>query len=135
MKKLILLVGFIAAFVTSKANEGTYTIDNAKVDQLFASSEDVTIETMIEANDLSASNLNSTAVAGSRGGYLVRAFFCGGFALHRYYMGAKGALWAMYLCIPVVGGVDACVDFWWVVFSKDALAKYQGNSKYIVWLD
>lgn len=135
MKKLILFVGFVATFVASKANEGTYTINNAKVDQLFASSQDVTNETMIEANDLSASNLSSTAVGGNRGGYLLRAFFCGGFALHRYYMGAKGPLWAMYLCIPVVGGVNATVDFCWVLFSRDALSKYQGNSKYIVWLD
>jgi hypothetical protein len=40
----------------------------------------------------------------------------------------------MYFCIPVVGGVTACVDFWWVVFKgDDALKKYKGSDKYMVW--
>ncbi len=134
MKKICLLIGFVVTIGVSKANAESFTIDNTKIDNLFAASQDVTRQTLIEANDLSASNLNLAVGSQTRGGYLVRAFFCGSIALHRYYMGGSGALWAMYLCIPVVGGVDACVDFWWVVFSKDALSQYRGSSKYIVWM-
>ena len=64
-----------------------------------------------------------------------RAFFCGGIALHRDYMGTGGkSMWWFYLCVPVAGGVDACVDFWWVVFKgSEAMDKYKDNSKFFVW--
>jgi hypothetical protein len=135
MKKIYLLIGFVVTIGLSKANAESFTLDNAKIDNLFALSQDVTSQTLVEANALSASNLNSAVGGQTVGGYLVRAFFCGSIALHRYYMGGSGPLWAMYLCIPVVGGVDGCVDFWWVLFNNDNLSKYRNSSKYIVWMD
>jgi hypothetical protein len=102
---------------------------------MISNSTEISFEQKMNA-DFGTMNLNLKASdTKTRAGYLVRAFFCGSIALHRYYMGTnKKAMWAMYFCIPVVGMVDVFVDFWWVVFDKDAMNKYANNDKYIVWL-
>jgi TM2 domain-containing membrane protein YozV len=102
---------------------------------MFSSADDVTFSASEEAYALM--NPAQSAVKGDKTviGYLVRAFFCGEFALHRYYMGTGGkALFWYYFCIPVVGGVAGFVDFWWVVFKgEEAMNKYADNPKFLVW--
>lgn len=72
----------------------------------------------------------------TRGGFLVRAFFCGCIALHRSYMGTNGeTMWWFYCCVPGIGAINRTVDFWWVVFDDAAFEKYRNNSKYLVWAD
>ena len=137
MKKLLFSLAFFTClFATNLASASTYKVDEVAVDQLFSASDDVTFTASEEAYALM--NPSTQAVTkGDKtvGGYLLRAFFCGEFALHRYYMGTGGKkLFWYYFCIPVVGGVTACVDFWWVVFKgSDAMNKYADNSKFIVW--
>ena len=137
MKKLFLLIAFAGTSLFSLANVENYTIDDQKVDQLFAQSQDISVATINDMSSMNNINMSVVSTGGSQsvGGYLLRSFFCGGIALHRYYMGTKKkAMWAMYFCIPVVGGVAACVDFWWVVFKgSEAMNKYKGNDKYLVW--
>ena len=111
-------------------------MDEQKVEFLFAQSED--ISTSAIGNMAFMNNISLAIQPGgdqTLGGYLIRSFFCGGIALHRYYMGTdRNAMWAMYLCIPVVGGVAVVVDFFWVVFEgTDAMNKYKDNDKYLVW--
>lgn len=142
MKKLIitLSLAFIASLPSfCVASEGSYKLDEQQLDEMFSQSQEITYEQMM-ATELAALNLSmeNNIVAGggaqTRGGYLVRAFFCGGIALHRSYMGTGGkSMWWFYLCVPIVGGFDACVDFWWVVFKSEALDKYKDNSKFFVW--
>ncbi len=72
----------------------------------------------------------------TRGGYLIRAFFCGFIALHRTYMGTNGeTMWWFYCCVPLAGPIDHFVDFWWVVFDDKAFEKYRNNSKFFVWME
>lgn len=139
MKKIFLLSAMVVGLFTSSfASNNNYKIAEANIDQLFASSEDVTLNATDEAYSL----MNSTASikagdAKTVTGFLLRAFFCGEFALHRSYMGTGGKqlLW-YYFCIPVVGGVTGCVDFWWVVIDgEDAMNKYKDNGKFMVWND
>lgn len=138
MKKIFIILA--AAFgMASSANAESYTMDEKQLEQLFANSTEVSVgdfygaTTALNANVLSTMNL---ADSKTRGGYLLRSFFCGAIALHRYYMGTtRKSMWAMYFCIPVVGGINGCVDFWWAVFEADAYQKYANNDKYIVWLD
>jgi hypothetical protein len=138
MKKLVIISGLLFAFTGSSFASG-YKLDEASVDNLFATANDVTLTAAVEAQDLSNAFGTSSVTADAKtvGGFLVRAFFCGGFALHRSYMGTGGkTLFWHYFCIPVVGGVTACVDFWWVVFKgEDAMNKFANNSKFMVWND
>jgi len=139
MKKLILSCA-LALGLSATASANKYTLDEAQVDNMFAKSTEITFEQKMSSElNLVNEGMSMKAMASdtkTRGGYLVRSFFCGAIALHRYYMGTnKKAMWAMYLCIPVVGGINGCVDFWWVVFDKEAMDKYANNDKYIVWLD
>lgn len=141
MKKIILSFALAAGlFFTSNAGESNYILDEQAVDQQISQATEVSFDNAVA--DLSVLNgqaINSIAIKGGGsqtvGGYLVRAFFCGGIALHRYYMGTGGkSMWWFYFCVPVVGGVDACVDFWWVVFKgSEAMNKYKDNSKFFVW--
>jgi|ERR1035437_1572321 hypothetical protein len=142
MKKIILSVALAAGlFFTSNASESNYILDEQAVDQQISQATEVSFDNAVA--DFSVFNSqalsSSIAIKGGGGsqtksGYLIRAFFCGSFALHRSYMGTGGkSLWWFYLCVPGVGGVDACVDFWWVIFKSDALNKYKDNSKFFVW--
>lgn len=140
MKKIILSFALVAGlFFTSNASESNYILDEQAVDQQISQATEVSFDNA--ATDLSAFNQfasSSLVIKGgeqTKMGYLLRAFFCGSIALHRSYMGTGGkSLWWFYLCVPGAGGVDACVDFWWVVFKGDAaLSKYKDNSKFFVW--
>lgn len=132
---------FIFAFALgciSFANANNYRLDEEKVESAFASGVEVTFDQMFTSQNLVGSaNFSNLGAEGEKTqvGFLLRAFFCGSIALHRYYMGTtRDAMWAMYCCIPVVGGINAFVDFWWAVFVSDAYTKYANNDKYIVWL-
>jgi hypothetical protein len=137
MKRLTLMIALAVGSVFS-ANANSYKLDEAQLEQNFAQATEVSFDQMF-ASGIELQGADYVAMAAeskTRGGFLVRAFFCGGIALHRYYMGtSRGGMWAMYFCIPVVGGVNACVDFWWSVFDGTAYQKYANNDKYIVWLD
>lgn len=137
MKKLALVLG-LALGIGFGAQANKYKMDETKLAQTFENSQEVTFSDMYSA-DINAADMTSLNLKGdskTRGGYLLRSFFCGGIALHRYYMGTgKKHMWALYFCVPVAGGVAACVDFWGAVFSKDFYKKYENNDKWFVWLD
>jgi hypothetical protein len=133
MKKLVLIFAFaLGSSFLSKADN--YRIDEQQLARTFENSVEVSFDDMYSSEVNLAASLMKGAGEKTRGGYLVRAFFCGGFALHRYYMGTnRKSMWALYFCVPVVGGVTALVDFCWVLFNKDALSKYANNDKWMVW--
>ena len=137
MKKHIFTLAFFtclftASFASSKTS--SYKVDDVAVDQLFASSTDVTFS----AEGVNALNVSTTAGGGTTvGGFLLRNFFCGFIALHRKYMGGDwNQLWWKYFCIPIAGGVASLGDFLYVLIGgQDALDKYDGNDKWFVWLE
>ena len=92
MKKLLFSLAFLTClFATNLASASTYKVDEATVDQLFSASDDVTFTASEEAYALmNPSTQALTKGDKTVGGFLLRAFFCGGFALHRYYMGTGG---------------------------------------------
>ncbi len=130
MKKLVLALAFLVG-ATGASFASNYKLDEAAIDAAFEASTQISFESAVDAASFAAVAEGET----DKGGYLLRSFFCGFIALHRSYMGTGGAtLWWKYLCIPVVGGVVNCVDFWGVVFKGDEqLAKYKDNPNYIVW--
>ena len=137
MKRLTLIIALTVGSICSGI-AGNYRINDEQLQQVFDQSVEVSFSDLYLADNALQGDFMKMTVDGgqTRGGYLLRAFFCGGIALHRYYMGTtRGGMWAMYCCIPVVGGLNAFVDFWWAVFESDAYTKYANNDKYIVWLD
>lgn len=137
MKKVALLFALVLGFAFN-AQAGKYKIDENELEQAFAKSTEVSFNEMFasgNALDLTDSKMSASGEK-TRGGYLLRSFFCGGIALHRYYMGTnKGYMWALYFCVPVAGGVAACVDFWGAVFVPDWYKDYENNDKWFVWID
>ena len=143
MKKLLAIAALVGGFAASCFASTAYKIDDASVDQMFAQSNDVTMiatscDDMMNSITTAASTDMAAVTAGgsqSKGGYLLRACFCGWIALHRSYMGASG-LWWKYLIVNCVGvgGILVGIDFWWVVFSSSALNKYKGNQKFLVFM-
>ncbi len=139
MKKLALVLG-LALGISFGAQANKYKMDEVQLTQTFEKSQEVSFNEMYAANFDATNVTEMTMMKGSgsktRGGYLVRSFFCGSIALHRYYMGTgKKYMWALYFCVPVAGGVAACVDFWGAVFVGDFYKKYENNDKWFVWLD
>jgi hypothetical protein len=138
MKKLTLIIALAIGSLSMTAND-SFRMDESKLNQAFAQSIEVSFDEMYASNlPMVENDMFKSSADGekTRGGFLLRAFFCGSFAIHRYYMGTtRGGMWAMYCCIPVVGGINGFVDFWWAVFESDAYTKYANNDKYIVWLD
>ena len=128
-----------AVGISLTANAGNFKMDEQELEQLFTNSTEVGFDHFFASSvDLQGNMLSGLSVqeGKTRGGYLIRSFFCGSIALHRYYMGTtRKGMWAMYCCIPVVGGLTGFVDFWWAVFEADAYQKYANNDKYIDWLN
>ncbi|GIV29747.1 MAG: hypothetical protein KatS3mg028_0813 [Bacteroidia bacterium] len=136
MKKL-LLTAAVAVGMTATINaKSKFQLNENELQTLITQSTEMTVGD-IEKDFSNAVHYKATvAPEKTKGGYLLRAFFCGGIALHRYYMGTNQKwMWAMYFCIPVVGGINACVDFWGVLFNAIDYKKYANNDKYIVWMD
>lgn len=135
MKRMLTFLA--AVLVTGASFAGNpYKMDDQQLDNMFNQATEVAFN--VEALD--AMNVTSDQLQMLEGeqtvlGYLLRAYFCGFVALHRSYMGTGGeTLWWKYMCIPVVGGVVGCVDFWWVVFKgEEAMEKYRDNGAYMVW--
>lgn len=134
MKKLTLLsllVAFMASFAVA-SNSNNYKINDQSVDAMFAQATEVTNFATLDLTSSYAKNeLGITAgEEPTKTGFLIRAFFCGNFALHRSYMGTKG-LFIKYFC---TFGVVSCVDFWGTVIKGDEFFnKFKGNDKFVVW--
>ena len=135
MKKLLLFTAFVACVATASfASKAKYTVDETTVENLFAQSSDVSMAAagMNISEQLAPTFVMNLSADGdvTKKGFLIRAFFCGGFALHRSYMGTKG-MFIKYCWNPI-----GCVDFWWVVIKGDeAFNKFKGNDKWVVWND
>lgn len=139
MKKIALILGLVLGIGFS-AQANRYKMDEIQLTQTFENSQEVTFNEMYSADfntaDVNSLNLSSKDGSTTRGGYLIRSFFCGGIALHRYYMGTgKKLMWMLYCFVPVFGGVAACVDFWGAVFVADFYKRYENNDRWFVWLD
>ncbi|MDA3893155.1 MAG: TM2 domain-containing protein [Salinivirgaceae bacterium] len=141
MKKFLLFL-FGAVLVSNFAIAGNYTLNNDAVDNLFDSA--------IEATTSSASNLlsdtfaNESMVSLSSGDTTVKVliawivdYFLGGFGIHRYVLGTKGSMWAIYtFTVCGIFGIVPVID--WFVLLIDGLIlgngdKYIDNEKFFMW--
>lgn len=129
MKKLFLACALVLGVAGASYADG-YKLNDATIESAFDASEDVTYIASEHATfaTLADGELSKTQ-------FLVRAFFCGYFALHRSYMGTGGkSLLIYYLCVPVANYVAIMVDFWGTIIKGDEFwMKYKDNPKFFAW--
>ena len=139
MKKLLFALSFLAISSFSFASTGAkYRVNDADVDQLFSASKDISAsatDEMVLINTGDSKTMTSAGGDQGIGGFLIRTFFCGFIWLHRSYMGGSGLGWKYCVGSIFLASIPQAVDFWWVLLSgNDALSKYKGTDKFIVWL-
>jgi hypothetical protein len=141
MKKLFLMMSLLAgSYFTAHASE--FKLDDENIENMISSAAEYTaadLQSDISMISAEPNNGNSFAILKSGGksesGYFIRWFFCGGIALHRYYMGAgdaKNYIWALYLCVPIASWVAWVGDLIYPLVDNGGIDNYANNSKWFV---
>ena len=130
MKKLFFTLTLVFGFAAMNyAN--TYRLNEQAIENSFNAATEQTLSDSFNTGDFAT--LNLTGISGdepTKTGFLLRACFCGGFGLHRSYMGTKG-MFIKYCWNPI-----GFIDFVYVLFKGDeAFNKFKGNNKWVVWND
>jgi hypothetical protein len=145
MKKLfIVLVALVVSLGSSFANE-SYKLDDSKVDAMFSVATETSCSALAAADfnalpDMMASNYqiksgdNTMTVLIA---WVVDWVGLGAFGIHRYVLGTKGSMWAIYtFTVCGIFGIVPTVD--WFVLLIDGLLmgngdKYMDNPKFFMW--
>lgn len=142
MKKIQLLVlGFV--FVANGLFAGNYTLNNQAIDNLFDEAVETVISNtnMLVDNDFASTNTMSFTSGDTTTTVLVAwivNYFVGFFGIHRYVLGTKSSMWALYtFTCGGIFGVVVVVD--WVVLLIDGLIlqngeKYIDNENFFMWM-
>ncbi|MEZ4722997.1 MAG: hypothetical protein R2813_14070 [Flavobacteriales bacterium] len=137
MKEITLFL-CLAFGLMLNSSASSYHLNESAIDRSFSESQDVS---HLLALDISSHGPLPDGTV-TKGGYLVRAFFCGWTGMHRKYIGTGGEKLGWYYCLStclgmftVVGSVPVIVDFWGVIFSESLWEKYQDNPKFLPWLE
>ena len=140
MKKVLLVCLTLVLFVgLVSANDG-FKLNDSKVDAMFSSAT----ESSVSVADMSV--MNSTIAAPALMGqntttvliaWVVDWTGLGGLGIHRYILGTKGSMWAIYtFTVCGIFGIVPFVD-WWVLLIdgliKDHGDKYMDNNKFFMW--
>ncbi len=132
MKKLLITFACIAGlFASQVAMANPYKLDESAVNQKFAAATEISLDQM-SVETMTDVNSNVLAPNGdvTMGGFLLRNFFCGTFAVHRSYAGTKGLAFKYCITLGIVGSID----FWYTVFvGQSALDNFTGNPNFVCW--
>ena len=134
MKKLkVCLAMLVFGAFAMNVSAGNYKIDEKAIETTIENAEDVTISSFESLDEMGLSSLDATSVkAGgdSKAVFLIAAFFCGQFGIHRYYAGVDGLKYCgFYFC---TGGIVAQVDFASVLFGGTEVGDYSAD-EFVVW--
>lgn len=142
MKKVyLLLLGLV--FASSSLFAGNYTLDNEKVDNLFDAATEITVSglDLVSNNVMSESGLSISGANDTQTTILIAwivDWFVGGFGIHRYVLGTKGSMWAIYtFTVCGIFGIVPVID--WFVLLIDGLilgngSKYTNNDQFFMWI-
>jgi TM2 domain-containing membrane protein YozV len=135
MKKLFLACALVLG-VAGASFASNYKLDEAAIESAFTASEDITMQSNILSESLSNAALADGDI--TKGGFLVRAYFCGFVGMHRAYVGNGGKKVGLYYCLSSIVGVGytiAWIDFLMVLIKGDEMmSKFKDNPKFIVWI-
>ncbi len=136
MKRALLLISLFFAFAfTTKAN---YVLNDAAIDQLFTNAYEVQLTSMLNnANTINLAGVNAFYTASEKNAIVAAllAFFLGGWAIHRYYLGTKSTMFFYYFCTcGGIFGVVPLIDFIMLLVDSNDISKYCNNEKFIMWM-
>jgi len=139
MRKLFALVAFAMFFVFSaNAAENQYKLDNASIDALFASAQQVSLDEVSSLSPLadfaSSSNAQITEEKEPVIAFIL-AWFLGPLGIHRAYLGTSTGTIIAYILTLGGCGIVAFVD--WVVLLigmiNNDISRYVDNPRFFMW--
>jgi hypothetical protein len=138
MKKLLSIALVLAGLSMSNTTKASsYVLDEIAVTTTINNATEESLESFTSVSNSESNNFTSaTAVVKgdqSKGVFLVAAFFCGGFAIHRFYMGVNGKGGIIFLSNFCLFGVPALIDFIYVLIDDSNFSKYDNSSEIFVW--
>jgi len=135
MKKLILLTAFcLVGFTGLVQASSLYQVNDAAIEATLQASSSVSFS-IAEATAL-LSPTSATAVLAEKNPLvaIVLAFFLGGLAIHRVYLGGRGILILVYLITcGGIFGIVPLIDIIVLAINYDDISQYVGNSKFFMW--
>ena len=139
MKKLIFFIALFT-FGASASFADSYKLNNDKVDQVISEATEITLN--LDASEVAPefSGLEMNADDDLKTTMLIAwivDWFVGGFGIHRYVLGTKGSMWAIYTftCFGIFGIVPL-VD-WFVLLINGVILgegeEYIDNESFFMW--
>ncbi len=141
MKKALFFI-FGALLVSSVTFAGNYKLDNNAVDNLFNAAEETTVSvvTNMVENTFNTTKMVSFSNTDESTTILIAwivDMFVGEFGVHRYVLGTKSNMWAIYtFTVCGIFGIVPVVD-WFVLLIDGVIqgngSKYMNNDKFFMW--
>lgn len=122
----------------------SYTINDSEVDALFENAVETQVSSMELLSESNAMNFSNTAKMAEMDPTAKIAIACivdyvglGAFGVHRYVLGTKSSMWAIYtFTVCGIFGIVPTVDFWVLLIDGLVLKnqeKYLDNEKFFMW--
>ncbi len=135
------LCSFAAAPAASAPLTDGYTVNDQQIENLFASSEDVSLTSasvsLLNNSDVTKSASNKAFYAASDKSFvtaLLLNLFLGGLGIHRLYLGTKTFTWVGYiLTCGGIFGIVPLVDLIVLIVHNADLSPYTNNPKFFMW--
>jgi len=140
MKKITLLVVFLLSAALTFAGSN-YKLNDEKIDQLFNTATEISV-TGLAPMAASAMNIQGITTVSEMNNKILIAWivmFTGleFFGIHRYVLGTKSSMWALYtFTCGGIFGIVSFVDFWVLLINgliQEKGEKYLNNDKFFMW--
>lgn len=143
MKKVLTFLGIGLLLFSVNSFAGNYTVDQNKIDAMFANATDITAVAAYDLGDLQTLPLqNAQLDEKNEIVALVLAGVLGGFGIHRLYLGTKAVNVVIYIAANLLFGAGAILGFIDAIFillavidDEKSIAPFVDNPKLIMWSD
>jgi TM2 domain-containing membrane protein YozV len=140
MKKISLLAVFLLSAALTFASSN-YKLNDEKIDQLFNNATEISVAGLMPMSP-SSMNIDGTTSVKDVNSKIIIAWIVdwvglGAFGIHRYVLGTKSSMWAIYtFTVCGIFGIVPLID--WVVLLVNGLIlnqgdKYLNNNKFFMW--
>jgi hypothetical protein len=140
MKKISLIAVFLLLSVALTFAGNNYKLNDEKIDQLFSTATEISIAGLAPMSG-SAMNIEGIASVKDVNNKILMAWIVdmlvGEFGIHRYVLGTKSSMWAIYtFTVCGIFGIVPFID--WVVLLVNGIIQNQGdkylnNNKFFMW--
>jgi hypothetical protein len=134
MKKLFLLFAVVLFAGSMEAAASSYRVNDEAIETVLSAATTVAFD--VTATPLFAAPMGGTAIMADKNPWIavVLAFFLGGIAIHRVYLGGTPVLILGYF-ITFFGifGLIPFIDFIVLIINNQDISKYVGSNKFFMW--